>query len=133
MGTLQIPGHEPCDWPRVTAGTCAISAAMRAYAHRTTDHAPRSARAGMTRGRVPGPLFTHGLAQQHPWCDVPHADECVRLALNSPASNGAAEFAARPLSVSTGLLFFLQPWLRLYFEIPVVGVNRHEEVMQEAF
>ena len=129
------------NWPASTDAVLAVPEShwvlfenddMRA---RPPDHRSRSKiGSGWNDARTGAwPLFTHGLAQQRPWCDVPHADECVRLALNSPASNGAAEFAARPLSVSTGLLFFLQPWLRLYFEIPVIGVNRHEDVMQEAF
>jgi hypothetical protein len=30
------------------------------------------------------------------------------------------------------LRFILEPWLRLNFEVSVVDVDRHEEVMQEA-
>jgi hypothetical protein len=35
--------------------------------------------------------------------------------------------------VSSGLLCILQPWLRLDLKVSVVGVDRYEEVMQEAF
>ena len=72
--------------------------------------------------------------QYHDLSEIMAATQrAYRYGWPAAASNGGADFAARPLSVSTGLLFFLQPWLRLYFEIPIIGVDRHEEVVQEAF
>lgn len=40
--------------------------------------------------------------------------------------------ATRLVLPPRGLLCILESWLRLNFQVSVIGVDRHEEVMQEA-
>jgi hypothetical protein len=53
--------------------------------------------------------------------------------LMSTTALAASSLAEAVILQSSGLLCTLQPWLGLDLEVSVVGVDRHEEVMQEAF
>jgi len=79
--------------------------------------------------KEPRPVSSH----THPDTSKTTSDIGVHRERRQTRSRCSRGNGGQQVSVPGGLLCALEPWLRLNLEISVVGVDCHEEMVQEAF
>jgi uncharacterized protein YbjQ (UPF0145 family) len=105
-----------------THGTAVTVESVQPSLPRTSPDGERAARAGKP-----------GAFPDQRWCRYEPLSNLRHPPRPTSTSTRLGVYRYRPVSVPGGPLCTLEPWLRLNLEISVVGVDCHEEVVQEAF